>query len=359
MNNTNTPMTDALMARWSDDGASRGAAFIELRDLARKLEQQSTMWQSLQESAIADRDSKRDERDALLSANQAMQPTGDWNAELLDWLEVELSAIDTWYRGSPSYEHDAGWFKDKALKLISEARKAFKLPESLKRQPSEASEPIHLSEYDAGHLNDFGGGNVGWWWDYIRYELGCAHEFYQSQVDNFSRSAPAATNVSEIDELRAEVKEWLCDACNTVYPGPPQKGFACVICPLCQGNTGPRNVVEIRKLRAALVATAQAQPVDGEAGGRIDLANIRGTVLGSGYPDWPDDLTTFKERQAYQLGVAHARALSAPSEPKERDLIDDIVYKAWLKVGADLRGLDWHQFVAEIDAARSAKEDAK
>ncbi len=41
-----------------------------------------------------------------------------------------------------------------------------------------------LDEYDAGLLNDFGGGNVGWWQDYIRAELGRAHEFYQSQVDH-------------------------------------------------------------------------------------------------------------------------------------------------------------------------------
>ena len=39
-----------------------------------------------------------------------------------------------------------------------------------------------LDQYDAGLLNDFGGGNVEWWQDYIRAELGRAHDFYQSQV---------------------------------------------------------------------------------------------------------------------------------------------------------------------------------
>ncbi len=33
-----TPLVDALMARWDDDGATRGPAFIELRELARNLE---------------------------------------------------------------------------------------------------------------------------------------------------------------------------------------------------------------------------------------------------------------------------------------------------------------------------------
>ena len=39
-----------------------------------------------------------------------------------------------------------------------------------------------LDPYDAGLLNDFGGGNVEWWQDYIRAELGHAHDFYQSQI---------------------------------------------------------------------------------------------------------------------------------------------------------------------------------
>lgn len=39
-----------------------------------------------------------------------------------------------------------------------------------------------LTAYDAGLLNDFGGGNVEWWQDYIRAELGRAHDFYESQI---------------------------------------------------------------------------------------------------------------------------------------------------------------------------------
>ena len=39
-----------------------------------------------------------------------------------------------------------------------------------------------LEEYDAGLLNDYGGGNVEWWQDYIRAELGRAYEHYQSQT---------------------------------------------------------------------------------------------------------------------------------------------------------------------------------
>ena len=48
------------------------------------------------------------------------------------------------------------------------------------------------------------------------------------------RAALAAT--------KALVKEWACEKCRTVYPGPPQKGFMCVICPDCNGNTMPHEI---------------------------------------------------------------------------------------------------------------------
>jgi hypothetical protein len=42
---------------------------------------------------------------------------------------------------------------------------------------------MQIEEYDAGLLNDYGGGNIDWWQDYIRAELGRAYEYYQSQLD--------------------------------------------------------------------------------------------------------------------------------------------------------------------------------
>lgn len=38
MSERDTPRVDALMKKWDDDGATRGSAFVELRDLARELE---------------------------------------------------------------------------------------------------------------------------------------------------------------------------------------------------------------------------------------------------------------------------------------------------------------------------------
>ncbi len=42
---------------------------------------------------------------------------------------------------------------------------------------------LQLDRYDAGLLGEGGGGDVGWWQDYIRTELDRAHEFYQDQAD--------------------------------------------------------------------------------------------------------------------------------------------------------------------------------
>ncbi len=71
-----------------------------------------------------------------------------------------------------------------------------------------ADETMTLDYYDAGLLNNYGGGNVDWWFDYIREELGRAHAFYQSQVDSMIidtiDSAIAARTVTTLtDALRA------------------------------------------------------------------------------------------------------------------------------------------------------------
>lgn len=46
----------------------------------------------------------------------------------LDWLETELMAVSCRYHGDPSYDHDAYWMRDRAVKLIEDARKAFRTP---------------------------------------------------------------------------------------------------------------------------------------------------------------------------------------------------------------------------------------
>jgi len=54
-----------------------------------------------------------------------------------------------------------------------------------------------MDTYDAGLLNDYGGGDVGWWQDYLRAELGRAEEFYRDQHDRLMAEKDA-----EIARLR-------------------------------------------------------------------------------------------------------------------------------------------------------------
>ena len=40
-----------------------------------------------------------------------------------------------------------------------------------------------MDEYNAGLLNDWGGGNIDWWHDYLRYEIGCANSHWIQQTE--------------------------------------------------------------------------------------------------------------------------------------------------------------------------------
>jgi hypothetical protein len=53
---------------------------------------------------------------------------------------------------------------------------------STSRSEEDERTAFELEAYDPCSLNDFGGGNVAWWHDYLRAELERAHDFYQSQV---------------------------------------------------------------------------------------------------------------------------------------------------------------------------------
>lgn len=57
------------------------------------------------------------------------------------------------------------------------------------------------NDYDAGLLSDFGGGNVDWWHDQIRYQINCANTHGQQQFE----AALSSETTSEVDRLRAEV----------------------------------------------------------------------------------------------------------------------------------------------------------
>lgn len=56
--------------------------------------------------------------------------------------------------------------------------------------PQQPAPLLSLERYDAGLLSDHGGGNVDWWWDYIRAELARAHDFYEGQVASWFGGPP-------------------------------------------------------------------------------------------------------------------------------------------------------------------------
>lgn len=60
-----------------------------------------------------------------------------------------------------------------------------------------------LVAYDAGLLNDHGGGNVEWWQDYIRAQLGRAHDFYAVQFH--AREAAAKADAEMLVEVGSKL----------------------------------------------------------------------------------------------------------------------------------------------------------
>lgn len=48
-----------------------------------------------------------------------------------------------------------------------------------------------LLDYDPGLLNDWGGGNVEWWQDYLRAEIGRANDHWRIQARDLSDSHAA------------------------------------------------------------------------------------------------------------------------------------------------------------------------
>ena len=70
-----------------------------------------------------------DEFGALLAAApKAAKAAKAAKAELFTYLRTELEAIPCRYQGSPSYDHDAYWMRDRVHKLITEAEGAFSAP---------------------------------------------------------------------------------------------------------------------------------------------------------------------------------------------------------------------------------------
>ena len=40
-----------------------------------------------------------------------------------------------------------------------------------------------IDDYDCGLINDYGGGNIQWWQDYIREEIGRCNDYWREQIE--------------------------------------------------------------------------------------------------------------------------------------------------------------------------------
>lgn len=61
-----------------------------------------------------------------------------------------------------------------------------------------------IERYDSGLLNDFGGGNVDWWWDYIRAEVERCNDFH---ADIHDAAVSAARKEGMLEAARI-AQEW-------------------------------------------------------------------------------------------------------------------------------------------------------
>lgn len=62
-----------------------------------------------------------------------------------------------------------------------------------------------ISDYDAGLLNDWGGGNVEWWQDYLRAEIARANEHWRSHHTDRIEELEGA-NILNVSALRMKSK---------------------------------------------------------------------------------------------------------------------------------------------------------
>jgi len=87
------------------------------------------------------------------------------------------------------------------------------------------------------------------------------HEETRAAIDQYRQLQIENTALKkEREALSHLVKEWGCDTCKIAYPGPPQKGTACVMCPNCGGKTMPlEKLLHRNELAAAQVRAAELE----------------------------------------------------------------------------------------------------
>jgi hypothetical protein len=96
-------------------------------------------------------------------------------------------------------------------------------------------------DYDAGLLNDFGGGNVDWWQDYLRAEIARANEHWRAQYDDQAawvrdladrlvaeeaHTAALRARVAELEAENAALKDRAYHLAVAIMGGEDAPGYA-------------------------------------------------------------------------------------------------------------------------------------
>lgn len=142
----------------------------------------------------------------------------------------------------------------------------------------------------------------------------------------------------ELEQLRAEVKEWFCSNCNTVYPGlPGGHGPGSIVCRRCGASTGPRRFMENIQLRRKLA----------EAEARVKELEERGTVMqsafnpsGSAERQRQEEITQVKMRRGNTMKETASNLLNASKVVQE-------AYESVLAITGD----DSHQWCRDVREA--------
>jgi hypothetical protein len=254
-----------------------------------------------------------------------------------------------------------------------------------------------LDRYNAGSLSDHGGGNVDWWWDYMRAELDRAHDFCQSQVE--SASAPQAERAAmpsddaieqaalkhvaimwgrigvggdyRLTEQFARLKAFALEVAAPVAQEGKQSDLTAVDCPVCSGKglvgghtgqtpesyeeitldcdecSGQGKIIVSRKDLASLAALssteASAQPSPSNSGS-VDTAELKvlcAVWAARLYSNQPVNINAAWEKViAHIESLIAARVIGAQAAP-------DAVRVDWASIPTE-SGLHWYAESAQF-----------
>ena len=101
-----------------------------------------------------------------------------WQAGVAHYAQSDLAPFEKWFKSQEERELTPfEWMKEAFQAGVAHYAQNDLAGDERKRIENEF-ESEH--DYDAGILNDYGGGDVGWWQDYIRFEINSCNEYWKS-----------------------------------------------------------------------------------------------------------------------------------------------------------------------------------